>query len=456
MGNRQKQVGELSKLDCKKFAGEFEDLVQREQLGTLSKAEVKKWSGMAKKQGQSLPDYLNCMQNLMSLYAQPSPNFANMPRIQTTSERKKSEQAAGKIEESFRKLVGWAKSGELKSIENEKLKHAETNDGEGIPPIGRQVLEGYAASRGQTLPQYLRGLLEINGFIRKTAESEFDHELMTDEDLDYFARFPRFVLDVLGAGTVLSREGKLALMIIASQQEKEMRAQASGRGAWPIEAALEVAKVLIANWSAIIRTGESVFAEKEKLPPITSLFTRTHEEAGTLIQNTLIKSPEQRGLVARAFAWLRENKETPLSYPPWDASDRIHEGLEILKDALGLNGPSPVMSVKSSAPAASQPKLISSEEALLRGQPAPLAAVGKLAVIEWDKCLRYDGEVFNIQGVERWRDIRALLDARGEYVKLEKGFPQRFAQGGARCFRMIATEAEGPGRKGTGRYKIKQ
>jgi hypothetical protein len=66
------------------------------------------------------------MQNLMSVYAQPSPNLSDMPKIPTSSERAKSEQADRKIAESFRKLVGWTKSGELKSIEIEKLKHAET------------------------------------------------------------------------------------------------------------------------------------------------------------------------------------------------------------------------------------------------------------------------------------------------------------------------------------------
>ena len=76
-------------------------------------------------------------------------------------------------------------------------------------------------------------------------------------------------------------------------------------------------------------------------------------------------------------------------------------------------------------------------------------------MLEWYKCLKYDGEFFKINGEERWDDIRALVDANGEYVKLEEGFPQRFAQGDARRFRMVATEAEGVGRNGTKRYKIK-
>ena len=453
--SNKKRVLELSKQDYKTFAMEFEELVQREQAGKLSKAETRKWSGQAKVRGQTLPDYLKSMQNLMSLYAQPSPNFADMPKIPTTSELIKREQVEWKLAESFRKLVGWAKSGDLKTIEIKKLKHAETNDGEGIPPIGRQVLEGYASSRGQTLPQYIRSLLEINGFVRKTAEGDFDHELMTGEDLDYFARFPRFVLDVLGTGAALSREGKLALLLIAAQQEREMRAQASGSGAWPIKVALEVAKVIIANWSGIIRAGECVFSEKERLPSIISLFTRAHEAAGALIQSTLIKSPEQRGQVARACAWLREKREMPLSYPPWDAADRVHEGLEILKEALGLCGRLPSAAADESELATEKPTPRSVLETQAGTQLESLAVVGKLVVIEWDKSLRYDGELFCIQGGERWRDIRALLDGRGDYVKLDKGFPQRFAQGGARRFRMIATEAEGAGRKGTGRYKIK-
>lgn len=444
--------------DFKTLGVEITDAIQREQEGKLTPAERRNLTRMAKDRGQSLPEFLNVMQRLALESAKPKPWLKEAPEVSVSNNRIKTEQKTSSDEKYFRDLVGWANGGDLKKKEIEKLSHAAANGGEGIPAAGRKVLSGHAASRGQTLPQYLRCMLAINDFVRKTGEDDFDHEVMTADELDHYARLPNFVPDVLGAGVVLCKEGKLALLSIIASQESEMRAQANSRGNWPREAALDVAKVWITHFVTTIVHGEFVFSEKEKgtWPLATSCLLHTHKAAATLIQNALLKSPVQKGQVARACAWLREKRENPLAYPPWDAAVGVHEGLELLKDALGLHGPSPVMSAEVSAPASNQPKSRSSEEALLGGQPAPLAAVGKMAVIEWNKCLRYDGEVFNIQGVERWRDIRTLLDARGEYVKLEKGFPQRFAQGGARRFRMIATEAEGAGRKGTGRYKIKQ
>ena len=465
MSNKPKKDRKPIELDLKKMGLEINDAIQREQEGKLTQAERRKLTRMAKDRNQSLPDLLKSMRNLIEASAKPKPLLAEMPKIPTASDLKKKEQKKRADEMYFRDIADWARRGELNKKEIEKLSHAAANGGEGIPTLGRKVLEGCAIPRGQTLSQYLRSVLAINDFVMKTGEDDFDCELMTAEDIEDFASLPNFVPDALGAGVALCKGGKLALLTIIAKQENEMRDQANSRGKWSRQTAIDVAKVWITNFYTTVAHGEFVFSDKEKgtWPLVTSCLLHTHEAAGILIQNALIKSPEQRGQVARACAWLREKRQNPLSHPPCDAAAGVHEGIELLKDALALQGYPPAVPTEASAPAATPPEPRANAEAQApasepSASPAaqqPSAIVGKLVMLEWYKCLKYDGEFFKINGEERWDDIRALVDANGEYVKLEEGFPQRFAQGDARRFRMVATEAEGVGRNGTKRYKIK-
>lgn len=451
--------------DFKKMELELNDALQREQEGKLTPAERRKLTRMAKDRNQSLPDFLKYMRHLVEASAKPKPLLAEMPKIPTASDLKKKEQKERADEKYFRDLAGWARSGELNRKEIEMLSHAEANGGEGVPTLGKKVLVGCAASRGQTLPQYLGSLLAINDFVRKTGEDDFDSDLMTAEDADRYARLPNFVADALGAGVSLCKGGKLALLAIIAKQESEMREQSNSRGKWSRQTALDVAKVWITNFYATVAHGEIVFSDKEKgtWPLVTSCLLHTHEAAGILIQNALVRSPEQRGQVARACAWLREKRENPLSHPPCDAAAGVHEGLELLKDALNLQGCPPPVPAEASAPAAIPPEprtkvevqATASESPESRAAQQPPAIVGKLVILELNKCLKYDGELFTIHGDERWNDIRTLMEAKGEFVKLEKGFPQRFAKNDAQRFKKLATEPEGPGRNGTGRYRIK-
>jgi len=444
MSNKPKKDRKPIDPDLKKMGVEINDAIQREQEGKLTPTERRKLTRMAKDRNQSLPDFLKSMRHLIEVYAKPKPLLAEMPKIPTASDLKKKEQKKRADEKYFRDLVGWARSGELNNKEIEKLSHAAANGGEGIPALGKKVLEGCAAPRGQTLPQYLGSLLAINDFVRETGEDDFDSDLMTAEDADRYARLPNFVADALGAGVSLCKGGKLALLTIIAKQESEMREQANSRGKWSRQTAIDVAKVWITNFYTTVAHGESVFSDKEKgtWPLVTSCLHHTHEAASMLIQNALIKSPEQRGQVARACAWLREKRGNPLSNAPCDAAAGVHEGLELLKDVLNLQGFQTALPTESDPPASTAAQ-------------QPPAIVGKLVILEWNKSLKYGANYFKINGEKRWGDIRALLDANGAYVKLEKGFPQRFAKNAAYDFRQCATEPEEPGRKGTGRYRIK-
>ena len=335
----QKKDAKPKTPDFKKMKLEIDDAIHREQQGTLTPAEKRRLSRKAKDHNQTLPEFLKSMRQLIEVSAEPKPRLAEMPRIPTASDLKKKEQEERDADKYFRGLAERARSGELNNKEIAKLTHAEANDGAGIPQIGRKVLEGYAASRDQTLAQYLGSLLAINDFVRKTSDEDFDYETMNVEPVAHIARFPRFVLDALGAGAALSKEGKQALLTIIGMQEREMAAQAAGHGTWPIETAFEVAKLCITHFSAAVRMGESVFAPKEKecWMSITSCLSRTHEAASDLIKRKQFRSWKQKAHVDLACAWLRDKREGVLAHPPWDAPAGVHEGLELLRLAFGLS-----------------------------------------------------------------------------------------------------------------------
>ena len=325
--------------DFEKMKLEIEDVIRREQQGKLTPAEKRKLSRKAKDHNLSLPDFLQTLRHLVEESANPKPRLAEMPKIPTASDLKKKEQKERDADKYFRSLAGRARCGKLVKKEIEKLSHAEANDGAGIPAIGRKVFGEVAASRGQTLTQYVRCLLEINGFVKKTGAADFDSETMTVEPVAHLARFPRFALDALEAGAALTKEGKLVLLTIIGSQEREMAAQAAGRGVWPIATALEVARLWVTHFDAAVRMVETVYADKkkERWMSITPCLSRTHEAASDLIKRKLFKSWKQMAHVDHACAWLREKRQGVLAHPPWDAPAGVLEGLELLRSAFGLS-----------------------------------------------------------------------------------------------------------------------
>lgn len=335
----QKKKAKPKMPDFKKMKLEIDDLIQREQQGKLTPTQKRKLFRMAKEHNLSLPDFLQTLRRLSDEYAKPKPWLAEMSKIPTASDLMKKEQKEREADKYFRGLAGRARRGKLVKKEIEKLSHAAANDGAGIPTIGRKVFGEDAVSRGQTLTQYVRCLLEINGFVRKTGAAEFDSETMTVEPVAHLARFPRFALDALEAGTALSKDGKLALLNIIGSQESEMAAQAAGRGVWPVATALEVAKLYVTHFDEAVRMGESVFVstKKEYWPSITPCLISTHEAASDLIKRKQFKSWKQMAHVDHACAWLREKRQGVLAHPPWDAPAGVHEGLELLRSAFGLS-----------------------------------------------------------------------------------------------------------------------
>jgi len=365
-------------------------------------------------------------------------------------------------------LIRRAESGKLTIEEIKKLKIAVEQDGLHLSPEGRAAFEQYAASHGHTLQECLQFLLEINGFIRVTGEAEFDPDDNHAGMIDLCARIPMFIPEALAnRDATLTFEKKMVLVNIIVLQANEMKAQAKGLGKWPKETAFSVAKAWITRYSLLLQESEQVFAKERAdiRSRLASTLNWAHEEASGLLKHVLCASYVEKAQVDAICGWLRATKEWFPPQLPWDAPKNVHEGLEFLADRFGMAGQPPAAAPAEISTTTANPpeQLTGNEEQRCAPESAeePAAqktrvAVGKLVILELNKCLKYDGEHFTIHGDERWNDIRALMDANGEYVELEEGFPQRFAHGDAKRFRMVATEAEGPGRKGTGRYKIKQ
>ncbi len=376
MGNdRKKRDCAPKTLDFKKLGAEINDLIQRGRDRKLTPAGKRKLSRMAKNHGQSLSDYLETVRRLSEEYAKPKPALAEMPRIPTASDIRKNERRERDSETYFRDLAGRARCGKLAEKEIAKLSHAAANDGAGIPATGRKVLGEHAAARGETLIQHVRCLLEINGFVKKTGEGDFDSETMDVEPVAHLARFPRFALDALEAGAALTKEGKLVLLTIIGSQEREMAAQAAGRGVWPVETALEIAKFWVTHFDAAVRSGDAAFADKTKACrlPVEHCLCRTHEAACDLIKRKQFKSWKQKAHVDHACAWLREKRQGVFAHPPWDAPAGVHEGLELLRSVFGL-------SETQSADAPSEPAAPASAKRKPRKKWPALALKHKCAV----------------------------------------------------------------------------
>ena len=363
-------------------------------------------------------------------------------------------------------LVHRAMSGKLTIGEIKKFEIAADGAGQQLSQDEKQAYEEYAENRGQTLQECLQLLLEINCFVRVTGQPEFDPEDKHAGMIDHCGRIPLFLPEAFANKDVMrTSEGRIVLAGIISLQTDEMIAQTKGRGKWPMEAAVSVAKVWIKKYASMLRNGEDVYADDRAIiwSTVSSALERAHEAASGLLKHALCASYVEKAQVETICGWLRDTK---VSFPPqlpWDAPKNIREGVELLMDKFYLSGKPPAAvpaEISASAPNPPEPLTGNGEQGCAPVSPEQPAsqktpdAVGKLVILELNKCLKYDGEHFTIHGDERWNDIRALMDANGEYVELEEGFPQRFAQGDARRFRMVATEAEGAGRNGTGRYRI--
>ena len=86
------------------------------------------------------------------------------------------------------------------------------------------------------------------------------------------------------------------------------------------------------------------------------------------------------------------------------------------------------------------------------------AAAGKrIKVVRYGAALEYDGHFYEFKGAKRWEPVEKLIEADGKYVEFGRGFKSLFAHSaGATAFFEAAVEAEGQGRNGTHRYRLKK
>ncbi len=369
-------------------------------------------------------------------------------------------------------LVCLAQNGKLNVGKIHKLTRAVAGDGKQFSPDETRAFLQYAEDRGQTLEEFLQILVEINRFVGKTGEDDFNCEDNHAGMIDRCARIPLFLPAAFANIDVMrTPDRRYMLEEIIALQADELKAQAKGRGTWPLIPAVLVAKALIINYSSLLQNGDAVGADG---PPnggptgygagFLCRFKEAHEAASVLLKKELCESHVEKAQFEAFCRWLREEKVRFPPELPWDAPKDLREGRELLLEKFDrLEKPPAAAPAVAAAPTVNppEPRANTEMQAPASEPPAPSAAlpppciVGKLVILEWNKCLKYGGEVFTINGDERWDDIRALIDANGEYVEMEKGFPQRFAQGDAKRFKKVAIEAQGPRRKGTGRYKIK-
>lgn len=261
-------------------------------------------------------------------------------------------------------LVNRAWTGKLTFGEIKKLQNAAAGDGQQLSPDERQAFEKHAEDRGQTLEEFLQILLEINRFVGKTGEDDFNYEDNHEGMIDHCARTPLFLpaafanIDVM---RTLNRRKMLAAIIVL--QADEMKEQAKGRGTWSLKTTVSVAKALIINYSSLLKNGAAVGADE---PPhggptvyglaYLSMFKDAHEAASGLLKNALCASYVEKAKVDAICGWLRDTK---VSFPPqlpWDAPKNIHEGLALLMDKFDLSGKPPAAAPDTSKKTSRAPK----------------------------------------------------------------------------------------------------
>jgi hypothetical protein len=83
-------------------------------------------------------------------------------------------------------------------------------------------------------------------------------------------------------------------------------------------------------------------------------------------------------------------------------------------------------------------------------------ANSRCKVMREGESLSFDGKPYTFVGRARWRNVMRMLAANGEYVKCDKKLKGFFSKDKeANAFYEAAIEAEGQGRNGTGRYRMK-
>ena len=80
----------------------------------------------------------------------------------------------------------------------------------------------------------------------------------------------------------------------------------------------------------------------------------------------------------------------------------------------------------------------------------------KFRVIREGEAAEYGGRTYSFGGVKRWSNIARLVQANGAFVACDRQLKKFFSKDKeAKAFYEAAVEAEGRGRKGTGRYRLK-
>jgi len=256
-------------------------------------------------------------------------------------------------------VVHRAMSGKLTIGEIKKFELAADGASQQLSHEERQAYEEYAENRGQTLQECLQLLSEINCFVRVTGQQEFDPEEKHVGMIDHYGRIPLFLPEALANRDVMrASEGRMVLIGIISLQTDEMKAQTKGRGKWPRETAVSVAKGWVRKYVSMLRNVEHVFADDRADVgcAVSSALKRAHEAASGLIKNALCASYVEKAQVEATCGWLRDTIENFPPQLPWDAPKNIREGLELLMDKFERSEKPPVAATDTSKKTLRAPK----------------------------------------------------------------------------------------------------
>ncbi|NLF39380.1 hypothetical protein GX586_08035 [bacterium] len=148
--------------------------------------------------------------------------------------------------------------------------------------------------------------------------------------------------------------------------------------------------------------------------------------------------------------------------PPQSATTEADEGQDRAMDEAPA-----ARRVEADAPPTVEPTAapegVGQPEAGSEGSPGERDGVGategtgwgRLRILEQGRTLLYANSSYEFRGEKRWGLVQKLIDAQGAYTNLGKNPKGVFRTGKALEFFDAAIEAEGRGRNGTGRYRIK-
>lgn len=189
----------------------------------------------------------------------------------------------------------------------------------------------------------------VSDFLARFIKSDIE-ESHSNEQLEAYAKnahfFNRFVCELSelkasgvgfenilftvcwGAGTVTR---------ILGLQLKALQNEVVGKALWPRAVALEVAKAWLMSYGESLSYGNILGTDSHRKEEFLNLTEKIHEKASLLLIKMTSASSEQRAKISKACAWLRETKNSITALPPSAAPTGVHEGLELLKDTLGLS-----------------------------------------------------------------------------------------------------------------------